>query len=87
MAPEIACEMGTSPMLHNISKAIIRPTRTLGVRVWIQAIKGSDPAGDAGDEHHQARGYMIGDGAAEEQKGRPIKIAGTVLVMVPPTLP
>lgn len=38
-APAIACEMGISPVLDNINKAIIRPNISLGVRVCIQVIK------------------------------------------------
>src|SRR5258706_6816516 len=38
-APAIACEMGISPVLESISKAIIRRNISLGVRVYIQVIK------------------------------------------------
>ena len=38
-APAIACEMGISPILDNINKAIIRPSISFGVRVCIQVIE------------------------------------------------
>ena len=38
-APEMACEMGTNPVLDNIGRLIIRPSISLGVLICIQMKK------------------------------------------------